>query len=140
MKLFIFFKQYFSLFISKHASKYALAGECKKCGACCRNITFLIGKEYVKTSEQFEKMKKWDKKYNHFFISGKKEENGENGALLFTCKSLGDDNQCKDYRWRSVYCRAYPLHDTRILSGNFEMLDSCGFQIVPTKRFEDFLN
>ncbi len=135
MRFFKLLQQHFLLFCSKYASKYKLSGKCKKCGACCRNITFIIGKEYVKTPEQFEKMKKFDKKYNHFFITGENER----GALLFTCKSLGEDNLCKDYRWRSIYCRAYPVFDTRILSGRFEMLDGCGYDIVPEKSFKEFL-
>lgn len=135
MRFFRLLKQYFSLLCSKRASRYKLSGKCKKCGACCKNITFLIGENYIKTPEQFEKMKEWDKKYNHFFISGAKED----GTLLFTCKSLGKDNLCKDYRWRSLYCKAYPVYDTRILSGNFEMLEGCGFKIVPEKSFEEFL-
>ena len=57
MRFFRLLKQYFSLFCSKRASRYKLSGKCKKCGACCKNITFLIGENYIKTPEQFEKMK-----------------------------------------------------------------------------------
>lgn len=95
----------------------------------------MIGDNYITTEEQFDNMKKWDKKYEHFFISGKNDK----GALLFTCKSLGEDNRCKDYHLRSIYCRRYPQIDKKVVLGGFETFDECGYEIVVDKKFEDFL-
>ncbi|OGI00361.1 MAG: hypothetical protein A2Y25_09505 [Candidatus Melainabacteria bacterium GWF2_37_15] len=100
-----------------------LKGHCKKCGSCCRNITFAIKKDYIKTEEDFERLKKFDRKYNHFFISGQDED----GVLLFTCKSLTDDNLCRDYFFRSLYCRLYPKIQMKHLKTGGELLDGCGY-------------
>ena len=44
----------------------------------------MIENDYVRKEEQFEELKKFDKKYLHFDIAGKNEK----GVLLFKCKSL----------------------------------------------------
>ncbi len=128
--------KFIKFFISKfNSSRYIIKGKCKCCGECCRNIVFLIGENYIQSPEQFELMKRWDKKYNHFFISGKNEK----GALLFTCKSLGDDNRCKDYFFRSIYCRKYPKLDKKIILGGYETFDKCGYEFVIDKKFSEYL-
>ncbi len=128
--------KFINFFLSKfNTSKYVVKGKCRQCGQCCRNIVFLIGENYIKNPEQFEAMKTWDKKYNHFFISGKNEK----GALLFTCKSLGADNKCKDYFFRSFYCRKYPKLDKKIILGGYETFDECGYKFEIDKKFSEYL-
>ena len=105
------------------------------CGECCKNIVFMIEDEYVCTEEQFESMKTFDKKYKHFDIVGKNEK----GILLFKCKSLTEENKCKDYYFRSLYCRAYPFVTDKIKLGGCETFDSCGFEITINKKFKEFL-
>lgn len=95
----------------------------------------MIDDEYVKTEEQFENLKTFDKKYHHFEIYGKNEK----GILLFKCKSLGNDNLCKSYWFRSLYCRAYPLITEKIRLGGYETFETCGFNIVVDKSFDEFL-
>ena len=73
----------------------------------------MIEDEYVKTEEQFESLKNFDPKYNNFEINGKNEF----GVLLFKCKSLNQNNKCKDYLFRSLYCRAYPFVTDKIRMG-----------------------
>lgn len=127
---------YLKFYISKiFTSRYKIQGKCNQCGECCKNIVFMIEDEYVRTEEQFEKMKQFDKKYNHFVINGANEK----GVLLFRCKSLGDDNICKDYLFRSLYCRAYPFITEKIRLGGCETFEKCGFKIVKNKDFKDFL-
>jgi len=105
------FFQYLKFYFHKlFTSKYKLDGKCNQCGECCRNIVFMIEDEYVCTQKQFDSLKILDKKYNHFEIYGKDEK----GVLLFKCKSLGDDNRCKDYLFRSLYCRTYPFVTDKI--------------------------
>ena len=128
--------QYLKFYFYKiFTSKYKIVGKCNCCGACCRNIVFMIDDEYVKTETQFEDLKKFDKKYYHFEISGRNEQ----GVLLFRCKSLGDDNRCKSYFLRSLYCRAYPLVTEKIRLGGYETFETCGYKITVDKAFDDFL-
>ena len=116
-------------------SKYKIEGKCNQCGECCKNIIFMIDDEYIKTEKQFEDLKKFDKKYKHFDINGKNEK----GVLLFKCKSLDENNRCKDYKFRSLYCRAYPFVTDKIRLGGCETFDTCGYKIVKDKDFKSFL-
>ncbi len=130
--IFQYLKFYFQKFFT---SKYKIEGQCNQCGECCKNIIFMIDENYVCEEKQFESLKKFDKKYNHFDIAGKNEK----GILLFRCKSLDENNKCKDYVFRSVYCRAYPFVTDKIRLGGCETFESCGFKIKINKKFENYL-
>ena len=116
-------------------SKYVLKGKCKQCGNCCRNILFSDENGYIKTEEQFENLKKINKRYHHFEINGKME----NGALLFKCKSLGDDGKCKVYHFRSLFCRDYPSINPIFIANGGTTLDGCGFYFDVNKKFSEYL-
>lgn len=120
----------------KLSSKFILKGKCKRCGQCCKNIVFYIDDKTIQTEKQFENLKGWKKKYNHFFISGKDTD----GALLFTCRSLGQNNKCKDYFFRSLACRNYPKINTQFIINGGKSLDECGFYFDVNKNFSDYLN
>lgn len=95
----------------------------------------MIEDEYVKEEKQFENLKSFDKKYNHFEIAGVNEK----GVLLFKCKSLDENNRCRDYFFRSIYCRMYPMVDSKIKLGGCETFDTCGYKIKLNKNFNEFL-
>ena len=129
--------EYIKFQISKlFSSKYVRKGSCKICGNCCKNIVFYIGEDAVSTQEQFEALKKWNKSYNNFALSGK----DENGALLFTCKCLDKNNKCKVYYLRSINCRLYPNPDKIFLANRGKLLDNCGYYFDTNKKFKDYLN
>lgn len=117
------------------SSKYELKGHCRQCGECCRNIVFIIGDKYVTTEEEFESLKNYKKIYNHFYISGRHAD----GALVFTCKSLTDENKCRDYKFRSIYCRNYPKIIPSFISNGGTLQDNCGYRIVLKKKFREFM-
>ncbi len=114
---------------------FTLRGNCKKCGHCCRTITFMIDDKYVTDESEFEKLKEIDPKYNHFYPSGI----DENGVMFFTCKSLTEDNLCVDYVFRSLYCRLYPHIRMKALLLGAELPDECGYYVEKNKQFKDFL-
>jgi Fe-S-cluster containining protein len=116
-------------------NNYVRTGECKQCGKCCRNITFKIKEEFVTSADQFEHLKKWDRKYRNFFIS----DVDEKGVLLFTCKSLSEDNRCKTYFFRSPYCWSYPKIGSQKVYDGAQTLEGCGYYFTPKKDFRDFL-
>lgn len=120
----------------KFSSKFILKGKCKQCGECCRNIVFYIHESPIKTEKQFESLKNWKKNYNHFFISGKDVD----GAILFTCKSLGENGKCKDYFFRSLACRNYPKINTQFILNGGKPLDNCGFYFDVDKNFSEYIN
>jgi Fe-S-cluster containining protein len=117
------------------SSKFVLNGKCKQCGQCCRKIAFYLDKKLIKTKQQFEKLKKLNKKYNHFYISGRDID----GALFFTCKSLTDDNKCKDYMFRSIACRNYPKINPEFIINGGEPLDNCGYNFGVNKKFSEYI-
>lgn len=130
------FLQYLKFYFDKiFTSKYQIEGKCNGCGACCKNIVFMIENDYVRKEEQFEELKKFDKKYLHFDIAGKNEK----GVLLFKCKSLDENNKCRDYFLRSIYCRAYPNVTDKIRLGGCETFDTCGYKIKINKNFKEYL-
>ena len=109
-------------------------GKCKGCGECCRTIVFYVGENPVKTEEQFELLKNWDKKYNSFEINGVASD----GALYFKCKALRDDNKCGMYFFRSIACRMYPKYQSSFFTRGEGIKQNCGYYIE-TKKFEEFL-
>ncbi len=126
-------KFYVNKFLSP---KYKISGKCNQCGQCCRMINFIHKGQIIKTEQEFEELKKIDKKYYHFYISGRDNE----GNLIFTCKSLTGDNKCRDYLWRSLYCRKYPDADKKFIMAGGELLDGCGYRIGTTKNFSEYLD
>ena len=130
-------KRYIKYYIQKLlSSKYIRKGSCRRCGNCCRNILLYIEDEPIKTKEQFERVKEWEKHYNNFYISGK----NETGALLFTCSEIGEDNLCKVYHFRGLGCRNYPKVNSKFLINGGKPLDGCGYYFEADKPFTSYLN
>ncbi len=118
------------------SSKYIKKGKCNKCGNCCRNIILTLGDNTpIRTEEQFERVKEWDKHFCNFYISGK----DENEVLQFTCNALDKNNKCKVYFLRGFGCRMYPKKDTKFLINGGKPLDGCGYYYEPNKSFSSFL-
>lgn len=124
------------LFISMvFTSKYKLEGQCKQCGRCCRNIVFYNDNRPITEDDDLNKLIKEVRHLISFYVSGKNEK----GELLFTCKSLGEDNKCRHYWFRSLYCRRYPLVKSLKTGQYLQPEDYCGYKIVPVKSFKDYL-
>ncbi len=112
-----------------------IKGKCKACGECCRTIVFYAGKYPVKTKEQFELLKKWDKKYNNFEPNGVSSD----GLIYFKCKALKDDGKCRVYFFRSLACRMYPKYSASFFTRGEGFKSCCGYYSEPKKIFNDFL-
>ena len=98
--------EHIKFFISKfQSSKFIRKGKCNGCGNCCRNILLFSSDDLPIISEkQFKEVQEWDKHFKNFYISGK----AENGALLFSCREIDENNRCKVYFFRGLGCRQYP--------------------------------
>ena len=121
---------------NRFSNRIKIKGKCKACGECCRTIVFYVGKNPIKTEEQFELLKKWDKKYNRFEISG----TAEDGALYFKCKALKENGKCSAYFFRSVACRMYPKYQAPLFSRGDGLKPSCGYFIEVEKKFQSFMD
>jgi len=129
--------QYIKYFFQKfNSSKFIRKGKCVGCGNCCRNILLYIDdNQPIKYEEQFEKVKKWDKHFRNFYVSGK----SENGSLLFTCNEIDENNRCKVYFFRGLGCRFYPKINTKFLINGGKPLEGCGYYFEVNKNFKDYL-
>ena len=117
------------------SNRVRIKGKCNCCGECCRTIVFYVGENVVRTEEQFELLKNWDKKYRNFDIAGIASD----GALYFKCKALKDNGKCGVYFFRSIACRMYPKHSTFFFTRGEGLKDCCGYNEVKEKDFSDFL-
>ena len=130
-------KEYIKFYINKVLSaKYVRKGKCLKCGNCCRNILLYADEEPIKTNEQFERVKEWEKHYNNFYISGR----SETGALLFTCREISEDNKCRVYFFRGLGCRQYPAVKSKFIINGGKPLDGCGYYFESNKKFKSYLD
>lgn len=118
------------------APKYKRSGYCKQCGECCRSIVLSDNGKEIRSVEEYELLRQKYKKYNHF----EPIKLNKQGILLFKCKSLGIDNRCKDYFFRSLYCRQYPNIDKKFILAGGVLLNGCGYKIAPSKKFSDYLD
>ena len=129
--------EYLKFYLKKlTSSKFVRKGKCNRCGNCCRNILLYIEDKPIRTEEEFERVKKWEKHYHNFYISGVME----NGSLLFTCREIDDNNRCKVYFFRGLGCRMYPKKDTKFLINGGKPLDGCGYYFEADKPFKSFLH
>ena len=129
--------KYIKFFFQKISSaKFVRKGKCLGCGNCCRNILLYTDEDMpVITEEQFENIKKWDKHFHSFYISGK----SETGSLLFTCKEIDENNRCRVYFFRGLGCRQYPKKNTKFLINGGKPLEGCGYYFEPNKKFESYM-
>ena len=131
-----FFFDDLKFFLNKNFSnRVKIEGKCKSCGECCRTIVFYVGDVPVTTKEQFELLKKWDKKYNNFEIFG----TAPDGVLYFKCKALKDNGKCRVYFFRSIACRLYPKYNSFFFTRGYELKDTCGYYQKTSKQFKDFV-
>lgn len=117
------------------SSKYKIEGKCNKCGTCCRNITLQFRGKFISTEEEFEEIKTLNSKYEHFEMNGYNSK----GVMLFKCKSLLENNTCKEYLFRSLVCRKYPIADQNFIKLGGELFDECGFKFTVDKKFHQYL-
>ena len=105
-------------------SQWQLKGGCQKTGECCKLIVLEMP-AFLKMPALFRLARKWGiwwhERINGFTYAG--EEAG--GALIgFTCKRLGKNHLCLDYKNRPRVCREYP--QVRYY-GKPRLYKGCGF-------------
>lgn len=92
----------------KDGKKYILQGECKRCGECCKGITYYVGIEKVINSVKFKKV--LDVAHDRDSV----------------CTSLNDNNLCSAHgKTKSKYCCEFP-----VLKEELDILPNCGFKWI----------
>ncbi len=105
--------------------RWQLAGACRRCGHCCREIHLKMTPAQTRGKLFTRLAVRWIS-WLFGFILIKVDE--ANHSLVFTCRHLTPEGRCGNYRWRANVCRNYPLLDY------FEepkFLPGCGFRAEP---------
>jgi Fe-S-cluster containining protein len=117
-----------------------MAGTCRRCGWCCRTIALEHSKEVFKVTanpdhkfiyENFTEMSSEEAVKLNPHVAGIVEEykQGERSLYWYTCSHLGDDNRCKDYENRPMFCRGYPWYGQAPPEKGFLYGPNCGFTV-----------
>lgn len=118
--------EFISYFIPQKIT-YRIEGNCNKCGECCKQIR-CYG---LKDEKELKIMQFFFPAYKNLYI----KDRDKNGELILSCKNISEDNTCKIYTKRPLFCRLYPK---RKINFNAEMIDGCGYKVVK-KEFKDYL-
>lgn len=112
---------------------YIRTGKCNQCGSCCTMILLLTQGALIDSKEEFEQLKEVFPEYERFYIRCRDEA----GHLLFTCKYLGENRTCGDYKGRPLICRQYPNEELFRKGGI--LVSDCGYNFIPVEDFADVL-
>ncbi len=130
-RLYNFLKKQYYLKILKR--RYYRHGSCLMCGECCRNIYVRHGKNIIKTTEQFEKIKENDSYtfYQHIKVIGQDEF-----GLIFECEKFNKEKKiCTDHKNRPHICSNYPSEE--IFKMGAELKEGCGYSFEPIEKFDE---
>ena len=121
---------YYSKVLKK---KYFRTGECRKCGACCRNIYVRHKNKIIQTEEEFENIKKYD---DYIFYKIVKVIGKDDFGLIFECTKFDKEkNLCTNHKNRPPICKNYPSEE--IFSFGACLEDNCGYFFTPVISFEE---
>jgi hypothetical protein len=84
--------------------KYAVVGDCVKCGRCCKEILF-SPPAFIRSRPAILKLFLFYHAIVHNFVVV-----GQDGPdLVFSCGHLRSDNRCGIHKWRPFICRNFPV-------------------------------
>ncbi len=106
-------------------TRWRLAGGCRRCGNCCREIHLKMTPSQMRSKLFTTLSIRWISWLFGFILLGIDEANN---ALIFTCRHLTADGRCGNYRWRANVCRNYPLLD---YFDEPKFLPGCGVRAEP---------
>lgn len=106
---------------------WTLAGECRRCAACCEAPSIAVGAVVWSVSPARRLFLWWQRRVNGFEL-GRSDE--ESWAFVFRCTHFdAATRSCDSYGSRPGMCRDYP----RLLlwQPNPELLPGCGYHARP---------
>lgn len=113
---------------------YMRTGKCRGCGGCCRDMKLLYKNWKITEASDFAGLVAEDPLYERF-----QPKAHPDGAMTFTCRFIGSDNRCSDYRNRPGACRDYP-DPSLIQRFGGEMINGCGYRVFLLVSFSDVLS
>jgi len=103
-------------------SRYKKEGQCRKCGACCREIHLRMTKKQIRNDFFRDLAVRWISWLYGFVLL---KIDYSRCYLVFTCRHKDPGGLCGNYNWRPPICRNFPLVDY------FEkpvFIKNCGYQ------------
>ncbi len=104
--------------------RWKLAGSCRQCGNCCREIHLKMTPGQMNSRLFTGLAVRWISWLFGFILL---RTDRANHNLVFTCRHLKSAGKCGNYRWRANVCRNYPLLD---YFDEPKFLPGCGFSAV----------
>jgi hypothetical protein len=103
------------------------------CGRCCENIYVRHGKDIIKTTEEFEKIKKTD---DYIFYKNIDVIGEDDFGLIFSCRKYDKEKKlCTDHKKRPPICVNYPSEE--IFSMGASLHENCGYSFTPIESFDE---
>ena len=104
--------------------RWRLAGACRQCGNCCREIHLTMTPGQTRSRLFTAIAVRWITWLFDFILL---DIDREHHCLVFTCRHLTPSGRCGNYAWRPNVCRNYPLVD---YFKEPKFLPDCGFTAV----------
>ncbi|NQU17652.1 MAG: hypothetical protein HQ564_06250 [Candidatus Saganbacteria bacterium] len=89
-------------------TQYKIAGKCKMCGNCCKEIRMKIAPAFFSSKFFTDLVIRWISWLFDFYLI---KIDFEHHDLVFSCNNRGEGGRCNNYFWRPSICRNYPLLD-----------------------------
>lgn len=103
--------------------RYAVIGECQRCGSCCRSIIADPPRLIKATPPLLQLFAAFHRVAHNFSVVGR----GPNGELVFACGYVQTDERCGIYWRRPFICRNYPLVPYYEAP---QLLPECSYRVV----------
>ncbi|MFW5837759.1 MAG: YkgJ family cysteine cluster protein [Desulfovibrionaceae bacterium] len=110
-----------------------VAGRCRMCGDCCRELTLVIDGAPFHNVKEFKRVLKEHPDYERLRIVGRDAADN----LVFTCDWLTPEGLCKDHENRLDLCRGHPSLSIYFRGG--DLAEHCGFRFEEIKPFDKTL-
>ncbi|MGD8369536.1 MAG: YkgJ family cysteine cluster protein [Desulfobacterales bacterium] len=109
-----------------HRPSYRLAGNCARCGACCRTPSIPVSPIFLYPGTTRRLILAWHRIINGFELE---QMDRKGGILVFRCTHYNPHSGlCDSYSSRPGMCRDYPEN---LVSSPFPtFLEGCGFRAV----------
>ncbi|MGE4553548.1 MAG: YkgJ family cysteine cluster protein [Desulfovibrionaceae bacterium] len=101
-----------------------VAGECRQCGYCCREIRIWADGGWIASRRALRRLLRSEPEYARLEVVGRDPA----GRLIFTCSWLTEDGRCRDHEHRLDLCRSHP--GPGLYFAGVELSPLCGYRMV----------
>lgn len=121
-------------FLKLRGKSILVAGSCRGCGTCCRNISLEGRDGWLRLEKNFREIYEQYPEYKRFEVVGKDSQ----GFLLFSCNWCTPQGTCLNYEERLGLCRKFP--ESSLVFAGGQLPDNCGYRFTEVVPFETILS